>query len=131
MLKLHLCFRKQKIIKPKKKKVKSSQLVVYSPLKFSEAVTKFFPSIHSVYLPENKNIVKREDISKARKIVQTLKMYKLEKNVVRMIILTSIFSKFPMMKIFLTYNQTDDECTKYQGTYNEGEEWLCCPVCHQ
>ena len=33
-------------------KVKSSQLVVHSPL---EAVAKFVPSIHSVYLPENEN----------------------------------------------------------------------------
>ena len=69
MFKLYLCFRKQKINKPKKRKVKSGQLVVYSPLEFSEAVTKFFPSFHSVYVPENKNIAKQEDISKARKIV--------------------------------------------------------------
>ena len=34
------------------RKVKSSQLVVHSPL---EAVAKFVPSIHSVYLPENEN----------------------------------------------------------------------------
>ena len=39
------------------KKVKSGQLFVHSPLVFSEAVTKFVPSIHSVYLPENENIV--------------------------------------------------------------------------
>ena len=40
-------------------KVKSGQLVVYSLLEFPETVTKFVPSIHSVYLPENKNIVER------------------------------------------------------------------------
>ena len=39
------------------RKVKSGQLLVHSPLEFSEAVTKFVPSIHSVYLPENENIV--------------------------------------------------------------------------
>ena len=28
-------------------------------------------------------------------------------------------------------SKSDDKCAKYQGSYNEGEEWLCCPVCHQ
>ena len=51
-------------------KVESSQLVVYSPLEFSEAVTKLLPSIQSVYLPENENIFEPEDISKAKKIDQ-------------------------------------------------------------
>ena len=23
------------------------------------------------------------------------------------------------------------ECAKCKESYNEGEEWLCCPVCHQ
>ena len=45
------------------RKVKSGQLVVHSPLEFSEPVTKFVPSIHSVYLPENENFVKPEDVS--------------------------------------------------------------------
>ena len=27
--------------------------------------------------------------------------------------------------------ESDDECVKCQGSYNEGEEWLCCPLCHQ
>ena len=26
---------------------------------------------------------------------------------------------------------SDDKCAKYQRSYNEGEEWLCCTVCHQ
>ena len=28
-------------------------------------------------------------------------------------------------------SESDDERAKYQESYNEGEEWLCCPVCHQ
>ena len=28
-------------------------------------------------------------------------------------------------------NDTDDECAKCQGSYNEGEERLCCPACYQ
>ena len=62
------------------RKVRFGQLVVHSPLKFSEAVTIFVSStIHSVYLPESENIIKPEDISMARKIYQTLKIHKLEK----------------------------------------------------
>ena len=47
------------------REVKSIQLVVYSPFEFSEAVTKFVPSIHSIYLPEIENIVEPDDISMA------------------------------------------------------------------
>ena len=28
-------------------------------------------------------------------------------------------------------SESDDEYVKCQGSYNEGGEWLCCPVCHQ
>ena len=61
------------------RKVKCGQWVVYSPLEFSEAVTNFVSSIHSVYLPENENFVEPEDISMARKINQTLKIHKLHR----------------------------------------------------
>ena len=60
------------------RKVKSGQLLVHSPLDVSEAVTKYVPSIHSAYPPENENLVDPEDISMARKIDQTLKIHKLE-----------------------------------------------------
>ena len=52
------------------RKVKSGQLVLHSPLDISEAVTTFFPSLHSVYLLKNENIVEPLDISMARKINQ-------------------------------------------------------------
>ena len=61
------------------RKFKSGQLVIYSPLEFSVAMTKFVTSIHSVYLPGNENIVEPGDITMARKIVQMLKVNKLEK----------------------------------------------------
>ena len=57
--------------------------MVHSPLEVSEAVTKFVPSIHSVYLPENENIVEPEDISMSRKIDQTLKIHKLERKCIQ------------------------------------------------
>ena len=56
---------------------KSGQLVVHSPLEFSDTVTKFVPSIHSVYFSEN--IIEPEDISMARKVDQTLEIHKLER----------------------------------------------------
>ena len=55
------------------------QLEAHSPLEFSQAVTKFAPSIYFVYLPENENVVELEDTSMARKIEQTLKIHKLER----------------------------------------------------
>ena len=60
-----------------RRKVKFGQLVVHSPLEFSEAVAKFAPSICSVYQPESDNIVEPEDISMARKMDQPLKINKL------------------------------------------------------
>ena len=83
------------------RKVKSGQLVVCSPLAFSEAVTNFFSSIHFVYLPENKNIIEPEDIIKARNIDQYISR---KENLVSMAILTLIFSKLLMMKILFTYS---------------------------
>ena len=65
------------------RKVKSGVLVVHSLLEVCEAVTKFVPSIHSVYLPGNENIVKPEDISMARKIDQTLKIHRLQKRCIQ------------------------------------------------
>ena len=53
--------------------------MVYSAFQFSEAMAKFVSLIHSKYLPENENIVEPENISKAKKIGQTLKTYKLER----------------------------------------------------
>ena len=52
------------------RKIKSGQFVVYSPLEFSEAVTKFVSSIHAVWLPENENIVEPEDISRLERTIK-------------------------------------------------------------
>ena len=58
------------------RKGRSGQLMLYSPLEVSEAETKNFPSIHCLHLPQNGNFVKPDDISKTRKIDQTLKIHK-------------------------------------------------------
>ena len=57
--------------------------MVHSPLDVSEVVTKFLPSIHSVYLAENENIVEPEVISMVRKIDQMLKIHKLERKCIQ------------------------------------------------
>lgn len=59
--------------------VKSGQLAVYFPLKLSEALTSFIPSIHSVYLPGNENIFEPEDVSNDRTIDQTSKIQNVER----------------------------------------------------
>ena len=56
--------------------MKSSRLLLLK-------TAKLVPSIHSAYLPENENIVEPEDISMARKIDQTLKIYKLERKCIQ------------------------------------------------
>ena len=117
------------------RKVKSGQLVVHSPLEIFEAITKFIPSIHSVYLPKNENIFEPEDISMARKLIKCWKYISWKENVFKMTILKSIFSKLPNMKILFTCSgmearmkslvessESDDECAKWQGSNNDGEE---------
>ena len=129
------------------RKVKSGQFVVYSPLEFSEAVTIFVPSIHSVYLPENENVVAPEDISKARKIGQTLKIHELERkfnengdtyiNFFKTTDHDDLFNvqwyggENEITWDHVETSESDAECAKSQRSYNEGEEWLCCPLCHQ
>ena len=121
--------------------------MLYSPLEVSESVIKFILSIHSVYVLENENIVEPEDISMARKINQTLKIHKLE----------TMYSKWRYLKIkffkkvnhedplnvhfyegkneiicgHVVTSESDGECAKCQGSCNEGEEWICCPVTAQ
>ena len=129
------------------RKVKSGQLVVHTPLEFSEAVTKFVLSIHSVYLPEKENIVEPEDITMARKIDEILKIHKLERKCNHNGDTYISFFKFVddedpfhaqrywgKIEIICGHVETsksDDECAKCQESCNEGEEWICYPVCHQ
>ena len=62
-------------------KVKSGKVVIYSPQEFAEAVKKFVPAIHAVYLPKSENIVEPVGIESARKIKDTLKIHKFERKV--------------------------------------------------
>ena len=63
------------------KKVKSGKVVIYLPQEFAEAVKKFVPAIHAVYLPESENIVEPVGMKSARKIKDTLKIHKFERRV--------------------------------------------------
>ena len=61
------------------RKVKSGQIVIYSPREFCVAVNLFVPSIHATYLPESENIVEPKDIEASKRIKKTLKVHKLER----------------------------------------------------
>ena len=129
------------------RKVKTGQLLVHSPIEFSEAVTKFVPSIHAVYLPENENIVEPEDIIMTRKIDQTLKIHKLEKKCSQNgdtyinffksdddedpFHVQRYWGKSEIICGHVETSESDKECAKCQESCNEGEEWLCSPVCQQ
>ena len=83
----------------------------------------------------------------ARKINQTLKIHKLHRNYSRNGDTYIIFFKIAndedpfhvdwyggkneIMSGHVEVSESDDECAKFQGNYDEGEEWLCYPVCHQ
>ena len=66
---------------------------------------------------------------KARKIDQTLKINQVERKwaAVRSFLSAVVCGK----KNICSHVESDDECAWCQGSYNEGEEWLCSPVYHQ
>ena len=57
------------------RKVKSGQVVIYSPQGFSEVVTTVLSAIHAVYLPESEKIIEPKGIESSRKIKETLKVH--------------------------------------------------------
>ena len=63
------------------KKVKSWQVIVYTPLKFTEAGKRFIPSVHAVYLPQSKMSKEPNDINAAPEIKETLRLHKLAGNI--------------------------------------------------
>ena len=92
-------------------------------------------------LLENENIVETEHISKAKMISQTLKTYKLERKCSQNGDLHQFFQNCRWWRSFggenkiisdlVETSEIDDQCEKCQESYNEREEWLCCPVYHQ
>ena len=60
------------------RKVKSGQVLIYSPREFCEAVNSFIPSILTAYLPEAENIIEPRDTEASKRIKNTLKINKLE-----------------------------------------------------
>ena len=99
------------------RKIKSSQLVIYSQPECSEAATKYVPSNPSLTLPENGNIVEQEDINKASKIDQTLKTHKLERKCNQ--------NGDSYINFFKTANDNDSFHVQWYGSKNE---IICGPV---
>ena len=58
------------------RKVKSGQVVIYTPKEFFDATMKFVPSIFTVYLPRWDKIVEPESIHQAPSIPKTLSIHK-------------------------------------------------------
>ena len=126
------------------RKVKSGKVVLYSPQEFAEAVKKFVPAIHAVYLPESENIVEPVGIESARKIKDTLKIHKFERKVDpngnRHINFYKIADDEEPFHVqwyggendvicgHVNSSDNDNQYPKYSRIYKEGEEWLCCPV---
>ena len=57
-------------------KVKSDQIVVYTPKKFSDPAMKFVLFVITVYLPKSNEIVEGEKILQAPSIPETLSIHK-------------------------------------------------------
>ena len=113
------------------RKVRSVQMVVYSPLEFSEAATKFVSSSHSVYLPENEKVIESENILKAR-TYSRMDQVKFFKGCLPQFLLGPFLNTLTQIICgYVETSESDDECAKCQGSYNGGEEWLCCTSCHQ
>ena len=127
------------------RKVKSVKVVIYSPQEFAEAVKKFAPAIHAVYLTESENIVASVGIESARKIKDTLKIHTFERKVApngnKYINFYKIADDEEPFHVqwygsendvncgHVNSNDSDNQCPKCSRIYEEGEEWLCCPVC--
>ena len=128
------------------RKVISGKVVIYSPQEFAEAVKKFVPAIHAVYLPKSENIVEPVGIESARKIKDTLKIHKFERKVdpngnkyINFYKIADDEEPFHVQwyggendVIFghINSSDNDNQCPKCSRIYKEGEEWLCCPVCN-
>ena len=128
------------------RKVKSGQVMIYSPREFCEAVNSFIPSILAAYLPETENIVEPRDIEASKRIKNTLKIHKLERRCNQNGDIYINFFKIADDKepfhvqwygeeneIICGHDKTSDSdghCQKCEEEYNEGEEWLRCPVCN-
>ena len=76
----------------------------------------------------------------AREIDHTLKIHKLERKCIQNGDTYINFFKnadhedpfhvqWQRMKSSVETSEGDNACVKCQGSYNEGEEWLYCPVC--
>ena len=128
------------------RKMKSGKVVIYSPQEFAEAVKKFVPAIHAVYLPEGENIVEPVGIESARKIKDTLKIRKFERKVdpngnkyINFYKITDDEEPFHVQWYgsendvicgHVNSSDNDNQCPKCSRIYKEGEEWLCCSVCN-
>lgn len=128
------------------RKVKSGQTVVYTPEDFAKVAGNFVPSIVTVYLPKEAEIVEPKDIDNAPLIKDTLQVHKLERYVNQRNECSIKFFKTaadeePLYTQWYSKvgglicgheesNAHENQCAECGKRYCEdGTEWLECPGC--
>ena len=128
------------------RKVKSGQTVVYTPEDFAKVAGNFVPSIATVYLPKEAEIVEPKDMDNAPPIKDTLQVHKLERYVNQTNECSIKFFKTaadeePLYTQWYSKvgglicghgesNAHGNQCAECGKRYCEdGTEWLECPVC--
>ena len=129
-------------------KVKSGQIVVYAPKKFSDPAMKFVPFIITVYLPKSNEIVEPERIHQAPSIPETLSIHKFVQQINdRGDCSIELFKTVLDQEAFHIQwykkasdipcgheksNKSDSECSTCREWYTEdGNDWLQCHISEQ
>ena len=130
------------------RKVKSGQVVIYTPKEFFDATMKFVPSIFTVYLPRWDKIVEPESIHQAPSIPKTLSIHKFVRQINDIGDYSIEFFKAAVdQEAFYTQwynkardvvcgheksNKSNNECSTCREWYTEdGSKWLQCHICEQ
>ena len=115
--------------------------LVNSPLEFSEAVTKFVLSIHSVPYLKMKILSSQKIWVRLKRSVKRWKHVSWKENLGQSGDTYITFFKIAddedplwgeneIISDLVETSKIDDQCQKCLESYNEREEWLCCPVYH-
>lgn len=128
------------------RKVKSGQTIINTPEDFAKVAVKFVPSITTVYLPKEAEIVEPADIDNAPLIKDTLQVHKLERylnkrNEVSIKFFKTAADEEPFYTQWYSKvnglicghkesNAHENQCAECHKLYCEdGTEWLECPMC--
>ena len=122
--------------------------MVHTHKEFSDAATKFVPSIITVYLPKSDEIVDPERVHQAPSIPETLSIHRFVRQINdRGDCSIEFFKTAVDREAFYTQcykedgdvvcgheksNKSNNEClTCGEWNTEDGSEWLQCPICEQ